>query len=622
MHTAATTRALIGFVVLALLYAGLVPPFESPDENSHYEYARLLGELGRPPSPAERSTALRDVVERYMLERGYGLIQPQPDGRGRLGFGDETQRQPPTYYALAAPLGRLAPDDLEWQLRAMRLASVALATVVVAAAAVAGRALFPADRFARLALPLAVALTPGFAFIGASVNNDNLANAGAAVAFAGLAVALGRGVSPAALAMVGLGLVVGIAGKRTALPLLPAALLGLYWIVVARVGWPRLFRAALAAAPVVAVVALAPLAFEESGRATGWQVEHAAEASRAADGLFGVAALRVAPGPDGRPSRLQQHLGAADVARAAESGLTATAWVRASDEVAPGQPGPKVRLQLVQGGAGPSDERTADGVWRPLRVAATPHREGTVSLLLAVEPGAGAALVDGVVVALGQRDGLPDLGDASGRTGRWQETAYANLARNGSGEEAERALAGWLARLAEPLGASSALLVAMTDLSHLVAMPPAVLEHRLWFAFYSYVGRFGWLVLPMPDLAYGSVQLAVGLAGVGLTLRLVGALRGDGRAGAAIGLSALVASTVLAAGILPFLTGALGDEWPQGRYLYPAIVPLSALLVYGLGRLVPPRLAGPAVALFAAGGIALNGVALLGTILPRYAGAS
>ena len=603
-----------GFVLLALLYVAVVPPFESPDENSHYEYARLLGDLGRRPLIEERSAPLRAEVERYMLERGYGLLLPSPDGGRRLGFNDELQRQPSTYYWLPAALGKLAAGDLEWQVRAMRLGSVVLGTLVVVAAVLAGRVLFPDETFPRLALPLLVALTPGFAFIAASVNNDNLANAGAALAFLGLAVALRRGLTFRALALAIGGLALAISGKRTPVALVPAALLALYWIALLRARWPTTPRVLLALLPVALAVVAAQTAFEGGRRASGWQIERAADVSRVDEGLFGEAALRVAPGTSGAPGRLRQSLSAADVERAAETGLTAVAWVRV-DGADASTPTAKARLQLGQGDSGPSAELVVADVWRPLRVY---HRATTgepVTVTLAVE-GEAAVLVDGVVVALGERTGLPEADDTTMARGRWAGAPFANLAANGSAERADRELAPWLATLLEPFGAGD-LLIASTDVARLTSIPGPVLEHRLWFVLQSYVGRFGWLVLPMPDLAY---QVVLALAAVGV----VGALTrlADRRAAPVVGLLVLIGAFVVAAATLPFLSGGLGEEWPQGRYLYTGIIPLSALVAMGLGRFLPPRLAEAGLAALAGGGLALNALALLGTIVPRYAGSA
>src|SRR5207245_4593370 len=122
--------------------------------------------------------------------RGVGFLLPTPEGP-KLGFGLELGRQPPFYYVLPAALGPLAPDTILARLLAMRLGSAALGLGVVLLGIVAGRAAFPPG-FARSALPAIAALTPGFVFIAASVNNDNLANLGGAIAFLGL-VAIARG---------------------------------------------------------------------------------------------------------------------------------------------------------------------------------------------------------------------------------------------------------------------------------------------------------------------------------------------------------------------------------------------------------------------------------------------
>jgi hypothetical protein len=187
------------------------------------------------------------------------------------------------------------------------------------------------------------------------------------------------------------------------------------------------------------------------------------------------------------------------------------------------------------------------------------------------------------------------------------------LAANGSAELAERGLSPWRADLALRLGVSGGTLV---DLFSPRPLPPALLVQRLEFTFETYLGRFGWLTLSMPDPIYWLADL-VGLASlVGLAL----ALRRR-RDLAALALCALCAISALAIGVGPFLVGAMGDEMPQGRYLYPAILPISGLLAAGLARLWPRRWAALGLALFVVGGVVVNLVAMMAALLPRYTGA-
>jgi hypothetical protein len=594
------------FLVLALAYVALVLPFDSPDENSHYEYAIRLGELGRVPTIDDRAQPLFERVRDYMVARGAGLWLPAPDGSRQIGFNLELGRQPPLYYLLPAALARLAPDDLGRQVRLMRLTSVLCGLGVVALGLAAGRAAFPDDRFTALALPAVAALTPGFLFISASLNNDNLANLGGAAAFLGLALLVRRGLEPRALAILAAGLLVGLAGKRTALALLPTAGLALLLAALWRLP-SRPARAAVALVCLLVPLGLPLWGLAELDRAAGWQTARAGQTSRSPDGLLGEGAFLVVPDPSGRPGQLLQVLSAADVAGAGGS-LTVSAWVRSLDGAAA-----SARLAVDQGGRAASATVPVDATWRFVRVTYRPQGGGPVRVSLLAEPDGAGALFDGVVVAAGERVGIPEADDALARAGRWDGRPFANMVANGSAELTERGLRPWLGSLALALGAPPAVLVSLgsPDL-----LPAPLVVHRFQFTFETYLGRFGWLTLTMPDAVYWLAALLAVVALVGAVSRLA---RPTERV--PLGLCALAAASALAVGLGPFLVGAMGDELPQGRYLYPAILPISGLVAAGLGRFVPAGRESLALALLLAGGVALNVLALTATLIPRYTGA-
>jgi hypothetical protein len=187
------------------------------------------------------------------------------------------------------------------------------------------------------------------------------------------------------------------------------------------------------------------------------------------------------------------------------------------------------------------------------------------------------------------------------------------MVANGSAELGERVPSHWLGTLGVAIGAPPATLI---ELGSPTLLPPPLLLQRLQFTFETYLGRFGWLTLSMPDPLYwlaGALWL-VGLVGLAIGL----ARRRDL---AAIGLCVLCAASAFAVGVGPFLVGAMGDELPQGRYLYPAILPISGLLAVGLGQLRPRGRESLALAIFLGGGVLVNLLAMTTTLIPRYTGA-
>jgi hypothetical protein len=600
--------ALVLGLVLTLSYVVVVPPFESPDENSHYEYAVRMAQLRRVPTFEDRSPELVARVTDYMVARGLGLWIPTPDGGKEIGFGQELGRQPPWYYVVPALLGQIVSQPMGLQVRVMRLVSVACGVGVVVLAIAAGRIAFPGDPFAQRALPLLVALTPGFLFIAGSINNDNLANLGGALSFLGMFLAVRRGrIDARALVVIVGGLVLALAGKRTALALLPTAAIVLYLLWAARRRHPTL-AAAVVVVPLLGLVTLPDWALVPTPRVAGWQTARAGQPSRSDEALAGAASLLVGP-EGGPPARLMQVLSTADVARAGARGLTAAAWVRSVD----GAPG-HAQLGFDQGiGLAASTTVAIDETWRLLRVAFRPNGPGAVRVSLTAD--GAAALFDAVVVAPGELVGAPDLDDPDGKTGVWNGEPFANLVANGSGEAAERGLRPPVAAIADLVGAPSPTLVAVGSAR---LLPPDLLSQRFSFTFEGYLGRFSWLSLSMPDWTYQAAWLVVAVGVVGFLVRLIRPR--DGRDRAVLALCVLGALSAIVVGVGPFLIGVMGGELPQGRYLYPSVVPLTAVVAAGLSRFVPVRRADVALAALTAAGLTLNVVAIGGTLIPYYAG--
>jgi hypothetical protein len=145
---------------------------------------------------------------------------------------------------------------------------------------------------------------------------------------------------------------------------------------------------------------------------------------------------------------------------------------------------------------------------------------------------------------------------------------------------------------------------------------PAWSRYGLYAAltFAGFWGNFGWLQRPLPVWLYGLLALVCLAALVGL-LGLRGQ-DGDGSApaGSPFAPARTVAASWLLAAVLIAVQTALpmlGRAWqPQGRYLFPALFPLTGLLLLGLDRWLdfgrhPGRADGILVALLAFAAYAL-----------------
>ncbi|MEO8083942.1 MAG: hypothetical protein ABI780_08975 [Ardenticatenales bacterium] len=188
---------LLAFTALALAYNAVVPVFEGADESSHYFVAQSIARTGRLP-----------VQRAATADRGPW---------------EQEGSQPPLYYALAAPLVRLAGADLDgealrynhqnsmgrpavagnenrfvhdpalegwpWRGYALavhlgRLLSTLLGLITLLALASVFRRVFPGRPWLAAAALALVALNPQFIHLAATLTNDNAMNAVAAVALA------------------------------------------------------------------------------------------------------------------------------------------------------------------------------------------------------------------------------------------------------------------------------------------------------------------------------------------------------------------------------------------------------------------------------------------------------
>ena len=162
IRTGLFAAILLLYGLAGVLFAGLTPRWQAPDEPAHYNYIRYLAtEKGFP----ELVAGCYDEAYLAELKRRKFPLDLTIDSVC-YEF-----HQPPLYYLLAAPIYYLSSGSL----LAVRLVSVALGAGVVVFAFLIARTLFPHN----LAIPLGtmafVAFVPMHVAILASVNNDALA---------------------------------------------------------------------------------------------------------------------------------------------------------------------------------------------------------------------------------------------------------------------------------------------------------------------------------------------------------------------------------------------------------------------------------------------------------------
>jgi 4-amino-4-deoxy-L-arabinose transferase-like glycosyltransferase len=234
-------------VLNAACWSVLTPPFQAPDEPSHFAYAQLLAETGRLPSNGEGDVSQEEVAMSDALNQFGVLWHPEvktisspsalrklhhvldgnlnPVGSGGAGVATA---EPPLYYALEAiPYHLASSGSLLDRLEAMRLLSALMAGLTALFAFLFVRELMPGGPWAWTVAGLAVALTPVLGFTSGVVTPDAMLAAVCAVLFYCLARAFRRGLTRRRATAIGAVVAIGFLTKLNFMGLVPGAMLGL-----------------------------------------------------------------------------------------------------------------------------------------------------------------------------------------------------------------------------------------------------------------------------------------------------------------------------------------------------------------------------------------------------------
>ncbi|HVR05109.1 MAG TPA: DUF2142 domain-containing protein, partial [Solirubrobacteraceae bacterium] len=271
--TAAWICALVA-TLNAVSWSVLTPPFQVPDEPSHFAYVQHLAETGHLPSsakevfPPAEEVALTDLDQRevrFAAENPTISTQAQqerlevglaePLSRSQPGDAGLAASQPPLYYALetipyALGTGGTVLDRLEL----MRLFSALLGGLTALLTFMFIREALPGARWAWTVGGLAVALMPALAMMAGAVNPDALLFALSSALFYCLARGFRRGMTRGLAVALGATIAAGCLTKLTFAALLPGALAGLL-LLAARGGQRRGYRLLALALGVAAVPA-------------------------------------------------------------------------------------------------------------------------------------------------------------------------------------------------------------------------------------------------------------------------------------------------------------------------------------------------------------------------------
>lgn len=189
--SASTAVKLLGVLLLLTAFLGTfyivyIPPWQSPDECTHFEYVHVLsrgGDLFHPRPDWELQKLIIRSMDRYgyWYHVGVEVPDPLPERFHRAPFAknafSQMHKNPPGYYLMASILLRLGNSQSLlarfYQLRILSLLFTLLTVVVafsVAREASPGRPLF------YLSVAAFTASLPQFLVIGTSVSPDPLIN--------------------------------------------------------------------------------------------------------------------------------------------------------------------------------------------------------------------------------------------------------------------------------------------------------------------------------------------------------------------------------------------------------------------------------------------------------------
>ncbi len=157
----------LGYLVLATLYATRVPPWNAPDEPAHYNYVRSLAVDHRLP------ILQFGDYDQAQIERLTSLHFPPNESIAGLRY---ESHQPPLYYLIAAPALVLTQNaSPRTQVVALRLVTVGIGALFLLATYRLARTVFPKAEGLPLAATAFAAFVPMHLFMDAAIDNDALA---------------------------------------------------------------------------------------------------------------------------------------------------------------------------------------------------------------------------------------------------------------------------------------------------------------------------------------------------------------------------------------------------------------------------------------------------------------
>lgn len=579
--------ALIVAVLVAcvngLIYIFIVPPWQHYDEPNHFEYAWLIANTGHIPDRQDYDREMRRAVAESMVRHGFFRDTDYlPDLEAEKPYiGTYTQiTDPPGYYLMVAlPLFLSRELAIDTQLYIARGVSLLLFIGVIIIAWYISFELFGKNRLYTLLLPVFLALLPAFVDLMTAVNND----VGAVFAFSLFCLFLlrlyNRGFNW--WRILGLVFTVVLSLYIKLILFLELPIITIYLLILALKKYGN--RAIALFFGFVFVIALGFIIFAWRGDAAYWyratsQPEPlVAQSVEAVEGKQVLALSLAAPATPQWIPHIYQPLPEWTYRALVGKQLTLGFWVWADT------PFKSEGITLYQGSL---------SFTRMLDIDTSPQFF-TIPVQLSLEPGrlwlsyrppkssdlTGKVYFDGVVLAEGSFQGT-QTPDYQGNV--WGDIPFENLVRNGGFEQVWFFIPPWL----DDLGPRT--LPDNMRFSSLVA-PLLDFEGGWWYLksasarmFRTFWAKFGWGHVPL--LGHKPYRWLLGFtifAFFGLGWSVVRKIRTIDWY-----LVVILGIPIFLFGLSAVTRGAIYIGYPRlylpvGRYLYPVVILMSALLSYG-----------------------------------------
>jgi hypothetical protein len=555
-------------VLAAALLTGSVmliamPPWEQPDESSHFEFAWLIANHSTWPTPGTSDPRLASI-----------------DGGGRALYHQSL------YHTLVSLPLRLATNlDLIQQLYVARSVSLLLFVAIVLMAERTVCTLFAPGHVMRWFVPLTLALNPTFANLMTGVNNDVAVVAACTWAVWGAARMLVAGITAWRIAWLVVSVPIAMLCKNTGaalLVLVPLTLTVAYWSARR---WRYRWLLGLAAASILGA-GLLSLTWGDPGHWYRWGASSASPAVRAArpEAPLGPHTLRIdavsVPNFEGLSAPV------VDGSRFSGGNVTAGAWIWASRPARIWAPG--VIFQ-GRGGSLSGDYREIEVGTQPRFVAFTyplPQRLMLVQYMAwGVAPGDTQPLeiyIDGAVFVEGaySESEVPQFDAGTMKYGTWGGKRFTNLIRNGDAEEAWVYLRPQISQLIERYARRSPARLVASLYDPLTTLYLELRDYLPWMVFTSFGAFGGRIFLRDPIWQFllpgAALVLSFGVLRSLTRIRRLSAPRR--RAFVTLGIAAAL---VWAAVILAHLPVGFPSGIPSSRYGFTMMLPTMIVAAAG-----------------------------------------